>query len=94
VAVKLFVIEAMRNTVSSVGNASGSHACAPVSTNSPSTITPHEIEQLCCAERSATNRSRSFRATANDSSFIRQSFAPPERIELPTYGVETRCSIR
>jgi len=20
--------------------------------------------------------------------------APPERIELPTYGVETRCSIR
>jgi hypothetical protein len=32
-AVKLLVIEAMRNTVWSVGNGSGSAACAPVNTS-------------------------------------------------------------
>ena len=69
---KLLVIEAIRNTVCSVGSGSGSAACAPVNTNCPSATTPHAIEHWRCCERNATSRSTAGRAAANASEFMAQ----------------------
>ena len=69
IAVKLLVIDAMRNTVSAFAgafDATSRNPAAPVWASSPSTMTPHAAPGTCCSVvKSVKSQSMSANAAAS-----------------------------